>query len=281
MKFSLNGLLLSVGLLLSSAVAHAQSAAVHGMVLFGSEQLYVSHIPMYMTPHDYQAIAKVSISEAGLEAYKKANVAGGQTYFTLAPRPFVLPLLLNGSLKSFKADLYRGSFEQGGRVIASGITVNVDTVDYQARLSKATAPAASLTYLTLNDGVDSYLAHKITAPNNFDHIVKIKWLTPATEKEIESEIPTNVEVPSNTEISNDPILAIDNSNLVEALPEVAAAPKSFLATDRLTNRLKVGQLFTVLEDGTIQAAKTKAEASFEVVSDFYCTQGPDFFNPCN
>lgn len=270
MKFSLRALSLSASLFFASAVANAQSAAVHGMVLFGSDQLFVSHIPMYMTPHDYQALAKVSLSSTGLAAYKKYNT-NGQQYFTIAPRPFVLPQLLNGTLKSFQADIYRGSFEQGGRVIASGVTVTVESVDYQARLSKATAPAASLQYLTLNDGDSSFLAHKITAPNNFDHIVQIKWLN---QKSLPTEnLPTNIEVTNNT-IKN-------TSDLLEALPVEDTFTKSFAAKDRLTSRLQAGQLFTVAADGSIEEALSEDTASFEVVSDFYCTQGPDFYNPCD
>ncbi len=277
MKLSLHGLVMAAGFLFSSAIAHAQSAAVHGMVLFGGEQLYVSHIPMYMNPHDYQALAKVSISSTGLAAYNKYNVSG-QQYFTLAPKPFVLPQLLSGNITSFRADLYRGSFEQGGRVIASNVTVTVEKIEYQSRLSKAAIPASSLTYLTLNDGETSYLAHKITAPNNFDHIVQIKWLNKETEESprVPAEnLPTNVEV-----INNGTIKLTNNNALVEALPVEDSFTKAFNATDRITSRLTEGQLFTVNADGSIEEAASEETASFQVVSDFYCTQGPDFYNPC-
>ncbi|MES2744967.1 MAG: hypothetical protein V4655_06050, partial [Bdellovibrionota bacterium] len=168
--------------------------------------------------------------------------AAGQQYFTIAPKPFVLPTLLNGTLKSFKADLYRGSFEQGGRVIASNITVDVEKIEYQTRLSKSTKPASALSYLTLNDGETSYLAHKITAPNNFDHIVQIKWLNAA------------------------PVSSFTNT---------------FQTTDLLSSRLKAGQFFTVAANGSIEEALDADQASFQVVSDFYCTQGPDFYNSCD
>ncbi len=273
MKFSLRALTVSVGLLFTSALAHAQSAAVHGMVLFGSDQLYVSHIPMYMTPHDHQALIKVKISSTGLAAYAKYNTAAGQQYFTLAPKPFVLPTLLNGTLTSFKADLYRGSFEQGGQVIASNITVQVEKIEYQARLSKATKPATSLTYMTLNDGENSFLAHKLTAPNNFDHIVQIKWLN--------EKAATEETVNANLEVSNTIIKNVNNSDLLQPIKSEDSFVKSFALTDRLTNRLQAGQLFTIASDGSIKEAASEETASFQVVSDFYCTQGPDFFNPCD
>ncbi len=279
MKLSLHGFVMAAGLFFSSAIANAQSAAVHGMVLFGGEQLYVSHIPLYMTPHDYQALAKVTISSTGLAAYNKYNVSG-QQYFTLAPKPFVLPQLLSGALTTFKADLYRGSFEQGGRVIASNVTVTVQKVEYQTRLSKAAVPASSLTYLTLNDGENSYLAHKITAPNNFDHIVQIKWLNKGT-----SETPSNLPaetVPSNVEVvNNGSIKVTNNTNLLQALPVEDTFAKAFQVSDKIASRLQEGQLFTINADGSIEEAASEESASFQVVSDFYCTQGPDFYNPCN
>lgn len=264
MKFSLRALSLSASLFFASAVANAQSAAVHGMVLFGSDQLYVSHIPMYMTPHDHQALAKVSISATGLAAYERYN-KGGQQYFTIAPRPFVLPQMLNGTLKSFQADIHRGSFEQGGPVIASGVTVTVESIEYQSRLSRSTAPLRTLQYLTVDDGENSFLAHKITAPNNFDHIVQIKWLNKKSDS-------SNVVIDNSNVIKND-------SNLLDAIPSDSL--KSFAATDRISSRLQVGQLFSVAADGSIEESTSADTASFQVVSDFYCTQGPDFYNPCD
>src|SRR5215212_3920941 len=39
--------------------------AFHGMVLFGEQTAYLSHLPMFMSPHDYQAIFEVTFSKEG------------------------------------------------------------------------------------------------------------------------------------------------------------------------------------------------------------------------
>src|SRR6476469_2805041 len=117
----------------SDVKAAAVGAATHGMVLFGNDTLFISHVPMFMSPHDYQALIQVKLNHAtsdALAVYQKASNAstGEQGLFTLRPKPFVLPSLLTGKITSVQADLYRGNFENGGRVILSNVTVTVDDI---------------------------------------------------------------------------------------------------------------------------------------------------------
>jgi hypothetical protein len=37
---------------------------VHGMLLFGADTLYLSHLPMFMRPHNYQVILEVVVDDA-------------------------------------------------------------------------------------------------------------------------------------------------------------------------------------------------------------------------
>ena len=39
-------------------------AANHGMLLFGEQAAYLSHLPMFGSPHNYQAIFEVTLSKA-------------------------------------------------------------------------------------------------------------------------------------------------------------------------------------------------------------------------
>jgi len=229
-----------------SEVSATAAAASHGMVIFGTDTLFVSHIPMFMTPHDWQALMQVSLSHAqsdALAVYQKALTPGKQGLFTIRPKPFVLPNLLAGKIKSFQADLYRGNFEAGGKVILSNITVTVDNVLYSTQLSKSTQAADQLTYIPVEANGASFLVHQITAPKNFDHIVQIQWLD-------ESAIANN-------------------------------ALRSFKALDTESARLKTGQYFSVSDDGVTLQSSSANGAAFRVVSDFYCTKGPDFYNVCN
>jgi hypothetical protein len=231
-----------------SEVSATPSAAVHGMVIFGTDTLFVSHIPMYMSPHDYQAIMQVKLTHASSDAlavYQKAlGASGKQTLFTVRPKPFILPNLLNGKIKSFTADLYKGNFEQGGKIVLSNVTVTVEENLYTTQLSKSTPAAGALNYIPVETSDSSYLVHQISAPNNFDHIVQIEWLNKtATVSPLEL--------------------------------------KSFPLADKEANRLTAGQYFSVSDDGTIEEIASAAGATFRVVSDFYCTQGPDFYNLCD
>lgn len=230
----------------SEVSATAVGAAVHGMVLFGADTLFISHVPMFMAPHDWQALMQVKLSHAtsdALAVYQKASTPGGQALFTLKPKPFVLPNLLSGTIKSFQADLYKGNFEDGGKVILANVTVTVDEVLFSSQLKKTNAALKQLTYIPLETPEASYLVHQITAPQNFDHIVQIQWIT-------------------------EPVSG-------------STTLRSFPLTDRESNRLRVGQSFTVSEDGTITESESATDASFKVVADFYCTQGPDFYNLCD
>ncbi|MGE3974950.1 MAG: hypothetical protein AB7F59_10530 [Bdellovibrionales bacterium] len=47
-----------------SMTAQADPPSTHGMVVFGKNATYVSHLPMFHAPHDYQLVMKVSFSGA-------------------------------------------------------------------------------------------------------------------------------------------------------------------------------------------------------------------------
>ncbi len=229
-----------------SELSATVGAAAHGMVLFGTDSLFISHIPMFMSPHDWQALMQVQITHAQADAlaiYKKASKPDQQILFTVRPKPFILPNLLSGKIKSFQADLYKGNFEKGGKLLLSDITVAVDSVLYSTQLSKATAAAGQLTYLAVETTGASYLVHKITAPQNFDHIVQIQWLTEGVER--------------------------------------TAALQTFKVKDLESKRLRPGQYFAASEDGSMLESSTVNGAAFKVVADFYCTKGPDFYNLCD
>ena len=79
---------LTLFLSLASSVAAADEPATHGMLLFGQNQTYASHLPMFHTPHDYQLIMKIKLStnprasSMPLIEYKKAK-QNGEKLFTL------------------------------------------------------------------------------------------------------------------------------------------------------------------------------------------------------
>ena len=153
-------------------------AAVHGMVLFGSDPIYASHIPMYDGPHDWQALFQVTLSHPTVDAkalYLQQVASGVQPLITIEPRPFVLTKLLNGEIHSFAASLYRGNFEEDSEKLLQGMTVTVKAVLFHQHLSLDVPALPQLTYLLIpTSSTTAMLVHRISAPGNFDQIVQVK-----------------------------------------------------------------------------------------------------------
>lgn len=234
--------------------------AVHGMVLFGDEELYISHIPMFAKPHDWQALISISLShpqDDALAHYRSIQGNRGQSLTTLAPKPFVLHPLLLGELKEFAASLHEGHFEQGGRQDLEGIRVTIKKILMTAPLRESSPGSEQLSYLALGKGKRGFLVHKLTSSPGFDHIVAFEW-----------QKGPNIQDWHN---ANEPVSLM--------FPE---------RSDLQASRLRADQSFWVVpHQGRFQAmAKTSEPMPLEAVGlititdDFYCAEGPDFFERC-
>ncbi len=221
---------------------------VHGMVIFGENEIFASHIPMFMIPHDWQALFKVTLSHPSVDAmavYKKARARNG-SLLTVQPKPFVLPPLLKGETKSFEANLFLGNFEDGGKEILSGITVRVEKVLEVHHLSPDNVALTSLNYYLVQDGKTGYLVHQISAPDNFDQIIAV-------------DMPAQFSLPASEKL---PVLNLEYA-------------------DNLDTKLKNGQSFTLTPEGKLIQNSMPGASTLNVKSAFYCTVGPDFFNRCD
>ena len=218
--------------------------AAHGMVIFGKETIYASHIPMFMIPHDWQAQFEVKLEHKTLDAnafFKQVNSDQPlQKLFTFSPKPFVLPDLLSGKILTFSGDLYEGNFESGGTVILKDVTVRVVKAMNIENLKKTSAVSPLIKYLVVGDGPSSYLAHKIVAPASFDQLIEVKWLR---------SLPL-----TNAEISLD-------------------------RADSLENRLKVGSFYKLIAE-KLMPVTTMEDADVQILGEFSCLLGPDFYLPC-
>lgn len=104
-----------------STTPQADAHGVHGMVLFGEPgRLFVSHLPLYRHPHDWQVVLELEPESAAGESVIRAQLADSGL-LTLQPEPFDLFRLKPGAgepLMRFTAALYRGHFERGGESLA-------------------------------------------------------------------------------------------------------------------------------------------------------------------
>lgn len=159
----------------------SEPPAGHGMAVFGLHRVYMSHLAMFMRPHDHQLILHTSMGSAD-SIYREDRAANpGSKLYTLAPRRFVLPELLPGEhgeppvLKSFVGSLFRNHFEQPPAhpetpvEIASNVVVEVIDVINHRKLDPEAQPLESLRYILFGQGEELLLEHVINRPPDFAH----------------------------------------------------------------------------------------------------------------
>ena len=138
---------------------------VHGMIVFGGEQVFLSHVPMFHEPHDVQLVVAVRLSAP----------AGGlprsfsDQLYTFEPTPFSLDALRAGDQHRIEGTLYAGNFEQGGQPIARGVVVDIQRIVFDRPLDTAAAPDPP-GYLAVGSRRDTTLVHLIAGAPGYDQI---------------------------------------------------------------------------------------------------------------
>ena len=155
----------------------------HGMLVVGLETIFFYHLPMFMSPHDYQVIMEGTLSKQGSDpqrTYREDRKANVKTrVYTFNPVPFVLPDMFPPAPKLKKAhgDLFRGHFEKPPEYpanpseIGSGVDVNITNVVFAQKLLPLPTPLDGLEYLLFGKGNELFLAHLITRRGDFDQVV--------------------------------------------------------------------------------------------------------------
>lgn len=156
----------------------------HGMAVIGELAVYLSHLPMFMSPHDYQVILEVGFEgdddpQAVYFADRKDHPQ--QRLYTFNPVPFVLPGLFpaGGSppeATSFHGTLHRGHFERAStnpERIAADVTARVRNVIYHHKFQPDADELEELRYLLFGKGSEIFLAHMITMPPDFDQLLSV------------------------------------------------------------------------------------------------------------
>lgn len=153
----------------------SDSPSVHGMLMVGRSKIYLSHLPMFHSPHDYQVILEVELSTEAKKTYLDSLGASAETVYTLVPETFVLPEMIS-SPRPFKASLFKGHFERGGHEIAKRVEVQIKKVVFFAKFDPTATHHANATYLVFGHATEQFLAHVITSKPDFDHLVEVKVL---------------------------------------------------------------------------------------------------------
>lgn len=159
------------------------SPSFHGMILFGSgDDFYVSHLPMWMSPHDYQMVAKVKISDENKSKINKL-IKSGQNLFSIAPNDsFILPKFAGGDITSFPAEFYKGHFERDGEEIGSG-TIEFESLIQFKKLKRdePSPPAGEQKYVLFGNANQQYLVH---IAHGYPEIDEILSITPYQDPEM-------------------------------------------------------------------------------------------------
>ena len=228
---------------------------VHGMLIVGEETVYLSHLPMFHHPHDYQVILEVTFTNGDSDpqaAYVEDRRQTQTSVYTLEPEAFSLPGLVSTdpqhpALESFRGTVYRGHFERGGRPILKDIVVSVTNVVHFRQFKPNEGLPRQLAYLFFGKGQELFMAHLIAErPPDFDQIMSVKGISQdGTSQEFTDE------------------------ELRQGVPVV------FLGrANRPKNRIREGEL---LREGTLQVATggnaPGAVVQVEAGGEFYFEKG--------
>ena len=163
-------------------------ASGHGMAIIGEMTVFLSHLPMFMSPHDYQVILQATFTNHGSDPQRvyaeDRKRHPHEKLYTLEPKRLVLPDLFSSGanrpprLKSFSGNIYRGHFEKlaaadiEGAWIGRDVVVNVTNVVHARKFDLKGLD--DLQYLLFGKGQELFLAHMITKPPDFDHLLSVQ-----------------------------------------------------------------------------------------------------------
>ena len=149
-------------------------ASTHGMLLFGKEKIYASHLPMFHSPHNYQIILELELDKTTTQKYIADQKLHPEcTTYTIEPEKFVLPEMIENP-KLFSVDLYRGHFERGGIKIASKAIVKITKVIYFKKFDSNETKAITTNFILFGNSKEQFLAHQISNKPDFDQIIEVK-----------------------------------------------------------------------------------------------------------
>lgn len=210
-KFLMNSLTAAAGVSFLGLGLQAHSLSIfppideqgtHNMLVVGEQTVYLSHLPMFegltedrksfFSQHRYQVILEASFSDGTGDltgiytADRKSNPA--EKMYTIKPALFVLPDLdpKGTALRNFRGHtVYRGHLERTSTPILGfkddpneppegGVfDVNVRRVVHFHKFVPGAAKPAKIQYILFGKGSETFMAHFIAGPPDFDQIISV------------------------------------------------------------------------------------------------------------
>lgn len=165
-------------------------SGLHGQGLYGVDRLYLSHLPVFMGaprshPHNFQVILEVELDDATAKArYKESRAQNPTTLYTVTPPHFDQTALVTGypgrgPLNRLPGSLiFRGHFEQGGVPIVQGVAFDVRRVVYFREFYLGGLKLDRQHYLVFGGEDDLVAVHLLSAPPDFDQILRLELTLP-------------------------------------------------------------------------------------------------------
>jgi hypothetical protein len=180
------------------AGGHGGTTGVHGMLLFGEEVLYLSHLPMFASPHNFQVLLEVGFDDDVRAAVLSDRGVPDDGIYTFVPQPFPVAELSpesgRPSRTAIEGTIFRGHFERGGEPIAEDVVAKVERVVHFSELDVGAEHAESqeLTYLCFGHPGQLCLAHEVTARPDFDHVLTARLVPDTITDQAGRPLPDNV-----------------------------------------------------------------------------------------
>ncbi|MDE2427795.1 MAG: hypothetical protein KGM99_03650 [Burkholderiales bacterium] len=156
---------------------HGPTYGLHGMLLFGnSEEIFASHLAMFHAPHDYQLVLKIHLADRKLEKELKQQLNRNLDLWTLEPQQFELARLApdaQPALREFRATIFHGHFEQGGKIQYKNVLIKVEATLLFRHLSAQHIQHERIVYLPIGEGRHRFLLKQIDSRPDFDHLLAI------------------------------------------------------------------------------------------------------------
>jgi hypothetical protein len=160
-----------------------RDCGTHNMMLVGDKAVYLSHLPMFHAPHQFQVILEATFEKGGkpLSSTYLTDRAQHQKVkmYTVEPAEvFVLRRMwaTEGPRRAdFVGTVFRGHLERGGETIRglAGIDVTVKRVVYARELPSAKRDE-KLSYILFGNDKELFLAHQLSKAPDFDQIVAVE-----------------------------------------------------------------------------------------------------------
>jgi len=165
----------------ATTTGEAATRGVHGMLVLGDRPFYLSHLPMFMAPHNYQVLLRASLDDesAGKLTAFRAHF-GNDIICTFEPEEFSITDFRpsdpgQSPLTELSGTLFRGHFEHEADVLSQRATVVIEEVLCFEELPAT--PSDDLTYRIFGDADGQlFLAHRVSQPPDFDQVLAVRIL---------------------------------------------------------------------------------------------------------